>query len=236
MKNKLVAILLLTLAGAGNAFAAKSATAPLNGSYTNHQVFSCTADVASQIPATYASSYTNHQVGVVTFTPDTTSYPGTTSLQGLSGWLATAPLRGFPNPILMFTSNQDPTAPAGTMLNETPIEWGTQLLVSANADLTSPYATLPSFYVGPETSYFIVTTFKYAFPTNNGNVQTGYAAYSIKAGKTGWGRTQIYSANITTTARLISASFSNKFNNSLTFSPDPRSYNFDCLASGIITQ
>lgn len=221
-----------------NAFAAtvKSPAYPLNGSYTNHQISSCTADIASNLPATYASSYTNHQVGVLTYVSDTASYNGSTSLQGLTGWLATAALRVFPSPIALFNSSQDPSASVGTKLNETPIQWGTQTFQSANADITSPYATLPSFYIGPEKSYFVMTSYKYAFPANIGNVQTGYAFYNIKAGKTSWNRYLVYSPNISTTARLISASYAGNFTNSLTFSPNPSSFIFDCLESGIVTQ
>ena len=235
--TRILGALLLTCVVFSNAFAAtvKSAIYPLNGTYTNHSINTCSASVS--VPSNMASSYTSHQVGIDTFTPDVT-YSGSTTLAALNLWLASNALKGFVSPVPLFTANQDPTAAAGVKLSETPIEWGTDTSLAINATITSPFTGLPPLTNNPEIHYFVLTSYKYSVPANNNNVQTGYAFYQIKTGESNWRRILGFQ-NGTTAAKMVSGSYIGTSSQTLTYTNPPSAptnFIFDCMNSGIVSQ
>jgi len=234
--TKILATLLLTCSVSSNVSAAtvKSAAFPLSSSYNFAYTVSCAADSSTILPAGVSQSYTAHEVGTYIFTPDTGSYTGTTGLQGVTGWLATPSIKALllsnPSPT-QFSSNQDPTAAVGVNLNETPIQWGVIATNGTGSSIQNAYASTPFLGTGAGKNYFVLTSFKFATPANNNNVNTGYAFYMTGPGATSWGRYNLYLSGTTT---LRTPSFS--FIQGSTPPPAPVGFYYDCLISGHGTQ
>ena len=239
MRIKLLIVCLISVIFS-NAFAAtvKSPTTPLNGNYVLTNTESCTADVNSALPGTYASSYTKLKAAQRSFTPDSASYTGTTNLQGVTGWLASSALKTFPSPTPLMNITQDPTAATGVKLTESILEWGTTSIQKTHGALTAPYASLPSFTTDAAKGYFILVSFNYSVAANNNGVQTGYAIYGINPGDTNWARGYLYMNINSTTKLMTSASHIQASTNSVSYTNGSvtSNYTFDCVSLGNLTQ
>ena len=233
--TKILATVLLTFVLSSNVFAAtvKSATNPLSGTYNYALTMSCAADSSNILPSGISQSYTTHQVGTYTFTPDTGSYNGSSGLQGVTGWLASTSIRALqlPNPNIQFTTNPDPTAAVSVNLSETPLQWGVMTSNATGSAIQNAYASTPILSNGPSKVYFVLTSFRFAVPANNNNINTGYAFYMAGPGATSWQRINLYHSG---TATLRTPSFS--FIQGSTPPPPPVSFYYDCLLSGNGTQ
>lgn len=234
--SQLLTALLLASILSSNVFGAtiKSATNPLSGTYNYALTMSCAADSTTILPAGVSQSYTTHQVGTYTFTSDTGSYTGTTGIQGLAGWLASSSIRALqlPSPTAQLISNPDPTAAVGVNLSETPLQWGVMTSNATGSSIQNAYASTPILSNGPSKTYFVLTSFRFATPANNNNVNTGYAFYMIGPGATSWERINLYhsgSANV----RTPSFSF---IEGSKPPPASPGTFYYDCLLSGNGTQ
>ena len=234
--TKLLTALLVSSIFSSNVLAAtvRSATTPLSGAYSFLDSQSCTADVASGLPAIYPSTYTSYSIGQRTYTYDT-SASGATAAAALSSWITA---KALPTITGVMNITQDPTAANNLKLIETPVQWGTFLQKQTQYDLAAPYASLPIANRNAVTQNFILVSFNYATPANMGNIKSGYAAYTLYPGNSHWERYDV-SFNINSSTKLMNSvthvgvnTQQATYNNGGT----PTPYTFDCIQSGIDTQ
>lgn len=229
MKTKLLAALLLTLAGSGNAFAAKSATAPLIGLYAGSSVEVCLADTSTPTTISVPNGFHILKAGRYTFIPDAAA-------ASYSAWVTSVVSLGFPNPASALNITQDPTTTTVRVLAETPIQWGTMFVQKIEEQITSPLtgpATLTKF---TKTNQFILTTFTYFVPTNNNGVKTGYRLYTISVGDNHWGTGDLGDTLVInkTTGLVTSGAGINHYSNSNLI--NGINYNYDCVENTHLTQ
>ena len=180
MKSKLLVALILTMATMTSAFAAKSATTPLSGTYNASQSQFCTSDVSSPLPSNTSFSYIDQSAGFFTFIPDSVQL-------SFNAWVTSIVGKGFINPSSFINVTQDPTAAVGVKLAETPIQWGTINVNRSDLQSSFPFTKTPVISQTVKTNQFFITSFNYAFPANNNNVKTGYRIYTISVGDNNWG-------------------------------------------------
>lgn len=229
MKSKLLVAILLTLATATNAFAAKSATAPLNGPYAVSQNGFCTANATTPVPSTVPFSFVSQQAGNFSFVPDTVQ-------SSFSAWVTSVVKKQFVNPSTFINVTQDPTAANGIKLAETPIQWGTIVVESVELQTSFPFTSSPSLNRSAQIQQFFMTSFNYAIPSNNNNIKTGYRIYTSSVGDKAWGAgiTEIFFITNPTTKLFTSGAGVDYYQTTMSFNGG--NYLFDCTNTYHLSQ